>query len=220
MKGLCATLHNLAREKARVGFPFESVSIPPNGIYLLFEKEEKGHGGDRIVRVGTHRGDDNLLSRLWEHFLVENKDRSIFRKNIGRALLAKDDDPFLTQWEYDLTSRKGEAANAAKVDVKKKDATERRVTDYIQNRFSFVIVPVGRGTKARLALEEQLISTVSLCEECSASTRWLGNHSPVPRIRESGMWNYQGLWKTPIAATNLSRVFLDKATSPVSATGR
>ncbi len=204
MSKLCAALHDSARRKPRIGFPFEPATIPANGIYLLFEKGERGHGGERIVRVGTHRGDDNLLSRLREHFLVENKDRSIFRKNIGRALLAKDDDPFLAHWEYDLTSREGRAANEGKVSLKKKDATEHRVTEYIRERFSFVIIPLGRGTKARLALEDRLISTISLCEECKASPRWLGQHSPVEKIRESGMWNVQGLWKTPIDAADFN----------------
>ena len=53
---------------------------------------------DRIVRIGTHRGDNNLYNRLKEHFINENKDRSIFRKNIGRALLNKNQDSYLEIW--------------------------------------------------------------------------------------------------------------------------
>ena len=206
MSELCATLHDLTRSKVRIGFPFEPGVIPLNGIYLLFEKGEKGHGGDRIVRVGTHRGDDNLLSRLREHFLVENKDRSIFRKNIGRALLARNDDPFLAQWNLDLTSNEGKVANAGKVDQLKKDNTEKKVTRYIQDQFGFVIIPTGRGKETRQALEGRLISTVSLCKECKASKGWLGQHSPVERICESGMWNYQGLWKIPVTSKDLELI--------------
>jgi len=210
MSKMCSALHELAGGKKRIGFPFNRDLIPANGIYLLFEKKEKGHGGDRIVRVGTHRGDDNLFSRLREHFLVENKDRSIFRKNIGRALLAKDGDPFLEQWEKDLTSRKGKAANAGKVNVKKKEESEQRVTRYICNHFTFVIIRTVRGAKERLALEDRLISTISLCEECKASTIWLGGHSPVDKIRESGMWNVQGLWKTPIDSADLKAIMASR----------
>jgi hypothetical protein len=51
----------------------------------------------------------NRLTRLANakgvHFTIENKDRSIFRKNIGRALLNRDWDPFLPAWELDRTSR-------------------------------------------------------------------------------------------------------------------
>ena len=206
MSDLCAALHEWAREKVRIGFPFNGDVVPSNGIYLLFEKKEKGHRGDRIVRVGTHRGDGNLLSRLKEHFLVENKDRSIFRKNIGRALLAKDEDPFLRQWELDVTSHKEKIANADKVDQGKKNMTEHKVTGYIQDRFSFVIIPTRREAKERLALEDRLISSISLCEECKASKSWLGAHSPIDKIRESGMWNVQGLWKTPIDSSDLRAI--------------
>ncbi|MSP93707.1 MAG: hypothetical protein EXR00_00415 [Alphaproteobacteria bacterium] len=34
-----------------------------------------------------------------------NKDRSIFRKHVGRCLLAKSGDPLLAQWEIDLTTK-------------------------------------------------------------------------------------------------------------------
>lgn len=77
-----------------------------NGVYILFEKNEFGHNGDRIVRIGSHTGNDNLVKRLEEHFLKENKDRSIFRKNIGRALLNKNSDSYLDIWDIDLTSKK------------------------------------------------------------------------------------------------------------------
>jgi hypothetical protein len=49
----------------------------------MFEAGESGHGTDRIVYVGTHTGPGNLPARLAEHFVRENKDRSIFRGNIG-----------------------------------------------------------------------------------------------------------------------------------------
>jgi hypothetical protein len=55
-----------------------------NGIYIMFEKGESYHGMDRIVRIGTHRGQDRLLKRLRDHFVKEDADGSIFRKNIGR----------------------------------------------------------------------------------------------------------------------------------------
>lgn len=73
--------------------------MPTDGIYVLFESGEESHGGDRIVRIGTHTGVGQLRSRLQQHFVKENKDRSVFRKNIGRCLLNRDSDPFLPEWE-------------------------------------------------------------------------------------------------------------------------
>jgi hypothetical protein len=85
MSDLCYELHQLCSLLPRLRFPFEEKDIPCNGVYILFEEGEEAHGMDRIVRIGSHTGQNKLLSRLREHFINENKDRSIFRKNIGRA---------------------------------------------------------------------------------------------------------------------------------------
>ncbi len=89
MSNECADIHRLSQTLERHSFPFNELKIPLNGIYILFQKDESAHSQDRIVRVGTHTGKDRLRLRLKEHFLTENKDRSIFRKNIGGALLNK-----------------------------------------------------------------------------------------------------------------------------------
>ena len=95
MSKTCNYLHKLFNSLSRFTFPFNDEKIPLNGIYVLFEKGQVGHNLDRIVRIGTHMGDNQLRSRLNQHFLLENKDRSIFRKNIGRAILNKIKDPYL-----------------------------------------------------------------------------------------------------------------------------
>ena len=105
MGQICENVHHLFSKIQRYSFPFYENTIPKNGIYILFEKGEVAHDTDRIVRIGTHTGDNQLRSRLKQHFVKENKDRSIFRKNIGRALLSKVNNSFLEQWEWDLTTR-------------------------------------------------------------------------------------------------------------------
>lgn len=97
--------------------------MPNNGIYFFYEDGEvSGHGGaddtnnnkPRIVRIGIHK-DGNFKSRISEHFLLnESKmhftsktsashDRSIFRKNLGRALLEGDE--YLNTWKIDFTTQ-------------------------------------------------------------------------------------------------------------------
>ena len=76
MSAVCSQLHSLARRGTEHSFPFDRARLPLSGIYLLFETGEEAHGGDRIVRVGTHTGDDQLPSRLVQHFVNENKDRN------------------------------------------------------------------------------------------------------------------------------------------------
>ena len=179
-------------------FPFDKQKIPKNGIYILFEKGELAHTTDRIVRVGTHTGLDQLPPRLYQHFENENKDRSIFRKNIGRALLNKDRDPFIEQWELDLTTRDAKDRYSHLVDSKKQEAIEKEVTRYIQDNFSFVVFPIDNKER-RLDLEAKIISTISLCDGCQPSQTWLGNFSPKEKIRQSGLWLVNELWKTPLS---------------------
>ncbi|VVB74024.1 Uncharacterised protein [uncultured archaeon] len=186
----------------RYRFPFDEDRIPFDGIYVLFEKGELAHGGDRIVRVGTHTGENQLRSRLRQHFIAENKDRSIFRKNVGRCLLNRDNDPFLKDWELDLTAREAKEKHALAIDHGKQALVEKRVTEYIRDSFSFVVFGVKEKEK-RLGLESKIISTVSLCDDCMPSERWLGRSSPKEKIRDSGLWLVNELYKEPFSETEM-----------------
>ena len=200
---LCESLHEWARALPRFRFPFDAALIPKNGLYLLFQKGERGHGGERIVRVGTHTGVNQLRSRLKQHFITPNKDRSIFRKNIGRALLARDDDPYAPVWEIDCTSLASRALHGSKVDPARQAAIEKEVSRYIQDNFSFVTLRAD-GKEDRLRLESRIISTVSLCEDCGPSKGWLGNFSPKEKIRESGLWLVNELYREPLSGAELA----------------
>ena len=142
--------------------------------------------------MGTHTGKDNLSSRLIEHFITPNKDRSIFRKNIGRALLNQQSDAFLEQWEIDLTKKANHVQFASLIDHEKLKAIELEVTKYMAEHFSFVTIPVS-SKHERLALEAGLIATVAQCGECAASPGWLGHYSPKLKIRQSSLWQEQHL---------------------------
>jgi len=194
MSKKCSVLHKIFNKMPRFGFPFDSKKIPFNGIYVLFEKGENAHNADRIVRVGTHTGENQLLSRLFQHFINKNKDRSIFRKNIGRAILNRNRDPFLKEWELDLTTRKAKNKFLHILDKKKQQEIENEVSKYIQEKFTFVIFKLD-NKEERLKLESKIISTISNCEECMPSESWLGNFSPKEKIRKSGLWLVNGLWK-------------------------
>jgi len=117
----CSKIHMLFNSMKAFNFPFNEKDIPLNGIYVLFEKGELAHNTNRIVRIGTHTGNNQLRSRLQQHFINENKDRSIFRKNIGRALLTKDKDPFVKIWEFDLTTKKSKEDYSKKLILKNKN---------------------------------------------------------------------------------------------------
>jgi len=206
MSELCYQLHHLFQQIPRFRFPFDSKKIPLNGIYILFETGEVAHGADRIVRIGTHTGNDQLRSRLEQHFIRENKDRSIFRKNIGRAILVRNNDPFFKQWELDLTTRAAKEKYASLIDSRKQKVVEKWVTEYIQNHFSFVVFQVDDKEK-RLTLESKIISTVSSCKECRPSQEWLGLYSPKDKIREGGLWIVNELYKQPLSDSDYNELY-------------
>ena len=210
---ICHIIHQWFNEMKKHSFPFSEQKIPKNGIYILFEKGEFAHSTNRIVRIGTHTGKNKLLSRLKEHFVNENKDRSIFRKNIGRAFLNKDNDPFIEQWNKKNLTKKikkaldfnsDEFIKQEKIEKRIKEI-EKRVTEYIQENISFVAFQID-DKKKRLELESKIISTVSLCEECTPSPNWLGLSSPKEKIRKSGLWLVNELCKTPLSENDLKEL--------------
>lgn len=201
----CEQLHLICSQLPKFRFPFERSCIPRNGIYILFERGENGHSCERIVRVGTHTGRNQLPSRLQQHFLKENKDRSIFRKNIGRAMLVRDKDPFLTAWEHDLTSRSARTAYSSTLDLVKLKEVEKWVSAYIQSNFSFAVIEIP-NKEERLRLESKIISTVSLCDECGPSGNWLGLKSPKEKICKSGLWLVNELYKEPLGEFDLDYI--------------
>lgn len=198
MSSVCHKLHELFHKFERHHFPYDVNKIPQNGIYILFEKDEPGHEADRIVRIGTHTGSNQLRSRLKQHFVNENKDRSIFRKNVGRCILNKNNDKYLGVWELDSTAREGREQNKNKVNIEYQQEIEKEITKYIQDKFSFCVIEVN-DEKDRIKLESKLISTVAQCRECGASKNWFGLYSPKEKIRESGLWQVNELNHEPLS---------------------
>lgn len=150
-------LHKLFNEQNRFSFPFKDKEskIPRNGIYVIFEKGETFNDIDRIVRVGTHTGENQLRSRLNQHFVKENKNRSIFRKNIGRCFLNKDKSKYLDLWELDITSKADKVKNLKSLDLNFEKELETRISDYIQTNLSFCVFQVD--TKEQRLFWEELV---------------------------------------------------------------
>lgn len=187
MSNHCEAIHKELSALKRFSFPFDETGLPKNGVYILFETGEKAHGVDRIVRIGTHTGEAQLISRLKQHCIQENKDRSIFRKNIGRSYLCMRNDPYLGKWEWDLTSKKNRLRYSELIDTDYQKHLEGIVTKHIKDNFTFAVLWIEEKDQ-RLWLERKLISEVSRCQECRPSNNWFGHYSPKEKIRESGLW--------------------------------
>ncbi|GAA5819310.1 MAG: conserved hypothetical protein [Methanobrevibacter sp. CfCl-M3] len=209
MEKYCKRVHEYFNNLEKHDFPFNESKIPKNGLYVLFEKNEYSHGMNRIVMVGTHTGNKStLVDRLNEH-LKENKDRSIFRKHIGRALLNKENDPFLEWWNKDLTSRENKEIYSDKIDFSKQKEVESKVTEYIRNNFLFVATPID-DLKERKYFEKKLIATINSCGECKPSSNWLGLSHPNKKIGKSGLWNVQNLQGTSLSENDLNTLLSTK----------
>lgn len=203
MLNLCEQLHNLVMNGKRYDFNAGYSNIPKNGIYILFENGEVAHNCDRIVRIGTHNGDGRLRNRIVEHFEKENKNRSIFRKNIGRCFLKQDNNPYLDIWNLDTTTKEKKDLFAHIIDREFEKKLEKRISEYIQTNFSFTLFEVPTKEE-RLYFEARLIGTVSKCEECKPSDKWLGLFSPIDKIRQSGLWQVMELYSNSLTEEEIN----------------
>ena len=154
---------------------------PPkqSGIYIMFDINE-----NRIVRVG--KAEKSLSTRLNQHFTKEDKDYSILRKHIGRALLNKQN-KCVKYW-----NTKGI-----------KDLTlEKQITDYLIKNIIFCTIPLENLKEIR-ELEKFLIKNLSLCNKFHKvifnkpiqSINWLGNFCTNNKVKSSGLWNHQHIIK-------------------------
>lgn len=200
-ESICVRLHRIFCNMPRYHWDQVDQITFTNGIYIVFEKGEMYHGMERIVRVGTHTADNRLKSRLADHFVKENHDGSIFRKNIGKAILNAHNDPYLSIWTLDTSKPE----NRPLMDIAKNADTERRVSKYLRDNFSFTVFQVN--TKAeRLRMEEAIIATLNCEKDFSPSRKWAGQYSPECKIRNSGLWLKQGLDGRPMTESEYRRL--------------
>jgi hypothetical protein len=209
MSEKCKWLHEILEKLPLIKYPFKLELLPLSGIYFFYEEEEIwGHGDEklRIVRIGTHRG-NNFRNRISEHFLINERkmdfdksnpkpaDRSIFRKNLGRALLNRNKDLYLKIWEIDFLPRDNRVKYGDLRDIEKEKSIERQITEILRDRFffRFIIIENDDERIGGKGFESKLIGTVSRCKKCKPSKDWLGNYSPKEQIRTAGLWLTQHL---------------------------
>ena len=213
----CSWFHEQLAILPLYKFPFNLKELPNNGIYFFYERNEDAMHiqadqtnlkklSPRIVRIGTHK-QGNFRSRISEHFLLNESrmnfskstskpsDRSIFRKNIGRALLNKYNDHYLEIWDKDFTSKSNRLLMFSKRDIKKEKEIELNVTENIRQNFTFKFIELEeeKNRIGSAGLESRLIGTVSKCKFCGPTDQWLGKFSPHPKIRDGKLWLTQHL---------------------------
>ena len=212
MSQQCAWLHAALLELPllcwkRFESELEFSVLSKEGIYFFYELGEvQSHAvpEQRIVRIGTHRKTTTVESRMSDHLPEGNRliafdadkpkpsDRSIFRKNIGRVILYQDNDDYRSIWDKDFTLIKNRDEWGSFRNIEKEQELEHQITQIIRSRFSFRFIIV-ESAERRKELEKRLIGTVAECRGCGPSDGWLGNSSPIEKIRASGLWQVQHL---------------------------
>lgn len=207
---MCSWLHIKLDSLPYIKFPFNKAMLPERGIYFFYEEGQNSDHGNglrpRIVRIGTHKN-NNFRSRISEHFLTnESKlnfnqhqpkpsNRSIFRKNIGRAILNRNKSNYLNIWEIDFTIKANKMARGSDREIKLERKLEMQITKLLREKFTFKYISlevdserIGSG-----AMEWKLISAVSSCDICMPTSDWLGKYSPKREISSGKLWLSQGL---------------------------
>ena len=214
-----AILDRLSRDEKQ-GRPLRDYSgragLPARGVYFFREPDEYRLGTDgalRIVRVGTHAVSLNAKSSLWGRLRMHlgtrsgsgNHRGSIFRRHVGSALLARQGRA-IESWGVGSSVakqlREDSAAMAAEREL------ELQVSEYIGGMsVLWVDVPDAPSAESvRSLIEKNAIALLSNHRKPldSASSTWLGRHSPSEEIRQSQLWNLNYVDRTCDPA------FLDK----------
>lgn len=174
---------------------------PDRGVYFFFHPDERRDSTDqlRLTRIGTHAVSQGAGTSLWNRLRTHrgakrgsyegggNHRGSVFRKRVGEALIERDG----LQEEYPDW---GDGSTAGR-DLRLVELEmERRVSEYVRDLpFLWVSVDDEPGSESdRSFIERNAIALVSNAGGESIDPRnddWLGHHSPVSDIRESGLWN-------------------------------
>jgi len=202
---LLARLEVLLGGKRTLATAHGRMAWPERGVYFFFEPGEPrstSGSGLRVVRVGTHalnrRGRTTLWGRLRMHRGTiggprpggGNHRKSVFRRHVGDALLARDDWPAAVaeNWRSDPSA----STRAREYPL------ERAVSRHIRNMpFLWIAVEDSPGRESlRGYVERNAIALLSNYSPQGTpidprSSDWLGRYAAGEEVRRSGLWNSQ-----------------------------
>ncbi len=200
-------LHILFSDLEKFTYPYNETQISNNGIYILFENGEYFKGLDRVVRIGSHTGNNRLFTRINEHYIKDDHRDSIFRKHLGRCFLTinKKTD-YIENWDLKIKKRVDKEKNYQRINWELEKEYEQLITKYIRNNFSFVVIPNLNNENERLRLEKGLIATFAQAKEKKSSEDWIGNNHPDKKIRNYKLWNIHHLLGIPLTEREIELI--------------
>ena len=193
----CEELHKFINDKNIKVFSWNDIkdttqfqkNCPKNGLYIMFEKEERSHNDKRIVRIGINTKGE-LAKRLIHHY----KYNTVFCRHIGSCLLKIDKRDDKTIKEYFekkqnnlVLEHKGNHHNTK---WNAKDKLTKVIHNYIQENISFCVMQID-NLEQRKEMEKRLIELVCNCKNCSKSENWLGKYHFKDTIKNGKLWNIE-----------------------------
>lgn len=195
-------IHEFFNQQQRFSFPYDKAEVKQitdlNGLYILFEKGESYIGFDRIVRIGSHDGENRLIKRLKDHFLASKQRNSVFRKHIGRCFLTIKNDKYIHSWNKPFKKKIDKERFKDAVDLEYEKKYEKLITNYICDNLSFTLIPKVYSKCKRDEIEEGLIASLAQSPKRTSTENWLGNYHPDNRIKNAKIWNIEHLKGEPI----------------------
>mgnify|MGYP001644117799 CR=1 FL=1 len=123
--------------------------------------------------------------------------------------MAKNKDPYLDTWEVDTTTPE----NRNKVQAQLNPAHEQQITQqavtHIREKISFVVFEIKLEEGKRTDWERRIIATLAKAAKdgfIEPSQGWLGNFSPDPKVRQSGLWQSKHLNEDPLTSAEFDKL--------------
>jgi hypothetical protein len=208
--GLLDQLEDRLGGKRRLKNCTGRMNWPEHGVYFFFSPGEiraRASGEQlRVTRVGTHAVSEGSSQTLWDrlkqHYGTGSRSAdhphggdqrgSVFRREVGRALIARHD--LSDQYpEWDL--RRIKSSDRERDVIRDEEyPLERWVSTYIRELpFLWVTVDDEPGKHSeRAVIERNALGLLSNLERPALDPRpdwWLGTDSQQQKIRQSGLWN-------------------------------
>lgn len=174
---------------------------PERGVYFFFHPEETRAESDqrRLTRIGTHAVSAGSQTSLWNRLRNHrgakrgtyegggNHRGSVFRKHVGEAIIER-------EGLHEQFPKWGVGSSAGRDRRLQELPMERRLSNYIRDlSFQWIDVDDEPGSESdRAYIERNAIALTSNFDKPTIDSRaetWLGRHSPVEKIRASGLWN-------------------------------
>jgi hypothetical protein len=113
-------------------------------------------------------------------------------------MLKKDGDPYIEAWRFNRSKPEKRAkydSDKSKVPFNKQrqDEIEMRVSEYIRDKISFIIIPIN-NRKKRHDYEYGLISAICQASDFLPSDNWLGKFQD----EKMSMWVSNGITDEPL----------------------